>query len=124
MKKLLLILVLAVMCSSVARADDYKDGLVALGIGDYVTTIKLFRPLAEQGEVDAQVLLGVMYKNGIGVTQDYVFAHMWHNLAAANGLKNGSKSRDIVAKLMTPAQISKAQDMAKECGKKKYKNCE
>ncbi len=58
-----------------------------------------------------------MYGNGQGVPQDYVQAHMWYNLAAA-GLPPGedhdtaAKNRDIVAKLMTPAQIAEAQRLA------------
>ena len=35
MKNLLLILVLAVMCSSVAKADDFDDGVEAANKGDF-----------------------------------------------------------------------------------------
>jgi len=49
---------------------------------------------------------------------------MWYNLAASNGNKIASKNREIVAKQMAPAQISKAQDMAKNCEKNNNKNCE
>ncbi len=65
----------------------------------------------------AQYNLGLMYHNGQGVPQDYVHAHMWFNLAAA-GLPPGEdrdsavKNRDIVATLMTPAQIAEAQRRA------------
>jgi hypothetical protein len=34
-----------------------------------------------------------------------------------------AKWRDIVAKLMTPADISAAQNLARECAKKNYKDC-
>ena len=43
---------------------------------------------------------------GRGVPQDYEQAHQWYNLAVAQGLENAGKSRDIVAKNMTPAQIA------------------
>ena len=49
-----------------------------------------------------------------GVLQDYVQAHMWFNLAAALGSKKAIKNRDIAAERMTPADISKAQRMARE----------
>ena len=65
-----------------------------------------------------------MYSNGKGVIQDYVRAHMWYNLAASNGYKIASKNREIVAKEMTPSKISEAQDIAKDCENKNYKNCE
>ena len=51
---------------------------------------------------------------GEGVPQDYVQAHMWFNMAAANGHEDGRKNRDIVAKQMTPADISEAQRLARE----------
>jgi hypothetical protein len=37
---------------------------------DYATALKHFRPLAKQGHADAQWELGLMYKNGLGVTKD------------------------------------------------------
>ncbi|MFN2150265.1 MAG: SEL1-like repeat protein, partial [Anaerolineales bacterium] len=35
----------------------------------------------------AQYNLGLMYSKGRGVPQDYVKAHMWLNLAAAQGFE-------------------------------------
>jgi hypothetical protein len=56
---------------------------------------------------------------GQGVPQDYVRAHMWFKLAAsgasdASTRKTSAKNRDLVASLMTPAQIAEAQQMASE----------
>ena len=51
--------------------------------GDYGTALKLWLPLAKQGDATAQFNFGVMYYNGRGVPQDYVQAHMWWNLAAS-----------------------------------------
>ena len=67
--------------------------------------------------------LGLMYRKGQGVPQDYVQAHMWLNLAASSGDKNAVKNRAIVAEQMSSSQIGKAQDLARECVKKKYKGC-
>ena len=55
-----------------------------------------------------------MYGNGYGVPQGYLEAYMWYNLAAAEGNETARKNRDIVAKQMTPADISKAQKLARE----------
>ena len=79
---------------------------------------------AEHGSKSALYFLGGMYELGLGVTQDYVIALMWFNLAASNGSEYVIKKRDKLAEKMTPAQISKAQDMARECVKKNYKNCD
>jgi len=64
-----------------------------------------------------------MYGLGRGVIQDNVYAHMWLNIAASSGNETASKNRDIVAKRMTPADISAAQKLARECIRKKYKGC-
>ena len=55
-----------------------------------------------------------MYKNGHGVVQDYVTAHKWWNLAAAQGDEDARKKRDLVAQEMTPDQIAEAQRLARE----------
>ncbi len=76
--------------------------------------LKWYRMAAEQGHAGAQNNLGVMYDKGDGVTQDYVQAHIWYNLAAAQGNELGRENRDIVAKRMTPAQVAEAQRLARE----------
>ena len=91
---------------------------------DYKEATKYFRLAAEQGDAQAQWNLGRRYDKGEGVTQDYVRAHMWYNLSADNGSEPGSEFLGIITIKMTPAQISKAQNMAKDCLKKKYKNCD
>ncbi len=60
-----------------------------------------------------------MYAKGQGVPQDYVYAHMWFNLAAARGDDGANKVRDSVASLMTPAQVVEAQKLAREWAPKK-----
>ena len=81
---------------------------------DYKEAIKWYRKAAKQGHVSAQNNLGFMYYNGQGITQDYVQAHKWFNLAAVNGNATAKKNRDLVADLMTPAQIAEAQKLARE----------
>ena len=76
--------------------------------------------------------MGVMYGRGTGAVQDNANAHMWWNIAASTGkmylgtfFKNkvASSNRDDLEKHMTPSQIEKAQDLARECARKKYKGC-
>ena len=90
---------------------------------DYKTAMKWYRLAAKQGNASAQTNLGVMYGLGQGVIQDWVYAHMWGNVASSNGSVNGGKLRDLAAKKMTPSQLEKAQDLARECVRKKYKGC-
>ena len=65
--------------------------LLALGIGqaawaDDVPNFKKMLQAAEQGNVDAQFNLGVMYENGRGVRQDYIQAVQWYRKAAEQGI--------------------------------------
>ena len=85
---------------------------------DYKEAVKWYRLAAEQGYVAAQTSLGMMYGNGQGVAQDYVMAHMYWNIAGASGHEDAIKNRGIVEKNMTPSQIEKAQDLAREWMKK------
>ena len=64
-----------------------------------------------------------MYRNGQGVIQDDIYAHMWANIASSDGWENGRKLRDEIAKGMTPSQLEKAQDLARACVAKDYKGC-
>ena len=81
---------------------------------DYNEVVKWYKKSAEQGESLAQYNLGVIYKQGKGVPQDYVMAHMFFNIASIGGDKDAVEDRDIVTNLMTPSQLEKAQDLARE----------
>ena len=48
---------------------------------------------------------------------------MWYNLASYNGTELGGKNKDIIAKQMTPADISKTQDMSSRCLESNYMDC-
>ena len=92
-------------------------------IENYKEVVKWYRLAAEQGYADAQSHLAYMHANGQGVIQDNVYAHMWWNIAASNGSESAKKVKDILVEDMTPQDISKAQDLARECVKKNYKDC-
>jgi len=48
---------------------------------------------------------------------------MWYNIASANGDPESGERRDALAGLMSQADISKAQQMARECMSSNYQNC-
>ena len=50
-----------------AVAGPWEDGMAAYNRGDYMPAIKLFRPLAQQGNAKALSILGVMFRKGEGV---------------------------------------------------------
>ncbi|MGD2084276.1 MAG: peptidoglycan-binding protein [Chromatiales bacterium] len=69
---------------------------------------------AEGGDPQAQLELGYAYALGEDVVQDFVEAHKWLNLAAAAGEPRAAEARDRLAERMTPDQIARAQQLARE----------
>lgn len=121
----MIFLVVTVLVTSIggAVAADLDKGFAAAKRGDYETALCEFTPLAEQGDAKAQLNLGVMYDNVQGVLKDYVYAHMWANIAAMNGNERRMAVRDLLEKIMPPAQIAKAKTLARDCVAKNYKTC-
>ena len=118
------VLLLTLLVGNPAFSADFQKGVDAYDRRDYATALREWKPLAEQGNADAQNNLGVIYNNGWGVLLDFVRAHMWFNIAATSGdSKYAYKYRDIVAKRMNSAQISEAHKLVRECIRKKYKGC-
>jgi len=90
---------------------------------DHAEAVKWYRRAAEQGDMFAHHDLAQMYRNGEGVPQDYPTAHMWFNIAAANGSEIAPSMRDHVADKMTPEAILEAQKRARLCMESDYQNC-
>ena len=74
---------MAVALSGAAICGPFDDALAAAARGEYATALRLWRPLADEGDADAQYNLGVMYNNGDGVSRDYAEAMKWHREAGA-----------------------------------------
>jgi len=88
------------------------------------TAVKWYTLAAEKGYAAAQVELGEMYVFGDGIVQDYVYGHMWVQLAAAQGNESAKAWKDNeIFKKMTPSQLETAKKLARECVRKKYKGC-
>ncbi len=61
-----------------AWGQDFEKGMQAYNRGDYATALRELRPLAKQGNGDAQSNLGYMYANGEMVLLQFsgeLFAH-------------------------------------------------
>ena len=71
MKKLFLlpILLLSLISTPCFSEGGYKEGWAAYNKGDYATAMKLYRKGAEEGEQKAQYYLGLMYLNGVGISE-------------------------------------------------------
>ena len=136
-----------------------NKGINAYHRGDYATALNNLKPLAEQGHVDAQKMLGWLYQNGygviqnykaamkwyklaaeqgdaaahsnlgamygdgLGVTQDNIRAYMWWHIAASQGIEDAKWNLKKVRREMKSTDETKAQNLARECVAKNYKNC-
>jgi TPR repeat protein len=68
-----------------AASGEYEDGVASLRTTQYAVALRLWQPLAEQGDARAQNQLGFLYLKGFGVNQDYAEAAKWFRLAADQG---------------------------------------
>jgi TPR repeat protein len=81
MQKILGMALAALLSAGAAEAQDWDAGVEAYRRGDYAVALKEWQPLAEAGDEYAQVLLALMYYNGIGVPQDAAEAARLYRLA-------------------------------------------
>ena len=81
---------------------------------DDVVAAGLYLQAAESGNVQAQYNLGLIIALGKGRPKDNVRAYMWLMLAAAEGHSVAADKRDLVGKLLTPAQLEEAQTLAQD----------
>ena len=64
---------------------DNSKGEEAYAAGNYEVALNEFKKAADQGDMNAQFNLGVMYEHGHGVDQSDLKAAEWYQMAADNG---------------------------------------
>ena len=79
------VFVVAMTLAGTALAGPLEDAAAAYATGDYATTLRISRQLADQGNALAQDVLGNLYAIGKGVQQDYAEAARWYRRAAEQG---------------------------------------
>ncbi len=85
------LVLIAVLCAGVILGltvpawAAWDEGGQAYQRGDYPTALRELRPLARQGDANAQLFVGLMYDKGQGVPQDYAEAAKWYRKAAEQG---------------------------------------
>ena len=72
-----------------AAPGSPQAGWDAFGRGDYQGALAVWQPLAEQGNVSMQLLVGSIYDYGQGVPQDDTEAAKWYERAAMQGSAKG-----------------------------------
>ena len=64
----------------------FEDGVQAYLAQDYGAALAAWRPLAEEGNAEAQFGIGLCYENGRGVERNLTQAAVWYRKAAEQGL--------------------------------------
>jgi len=68
------------------ETDDFRRGWDAYESGQYKTALHYWMPLAEQGDQNAQLNVGLMYDAGRGLEVNPVRAVHWYRQSAESGL--------------------------------------
>lgn len=69
-----------------ARDCEIRGGeYTAFDRADYRTALKVWQPLAQEGDPKAQTIVGEIYEKGLGVAPDYQAARTWYQRAADKG---------------------------------------
>jgi TPR repeat protein len=87
---------LAVKNRDIVAAKVTDDAAAAFAAGDYTTALRVLRPLADQGNADAQTYVGVMYHNGQGAPQDHTEAARWYRKAAEQGYASAQNNLGLL----------------------------
>jgi hypothetical protein len=107
-----------------AFAGPWEDGMTAYNRGDYLPALKLFRPLAREGNAKAQAAIGAMYRRGQGVAESSARAFMWLSLAAARGDAVARTETTEMSRTMSAEELAQAREMMRTCEASDYRNCE
>ena len=113
----LVFLLLILAAPSLAQAQSYQEGWWAYNSQDFDRAYEIWRPLADRGDNQAQLMIGLLYANGEGVAQDVAEAYKWFLIADANGNQQASslfEGATRLDELMTAEEKAAAERAARE----------
>ena len=90
--------------------------------GFYQRAYRDFVKLAGGGCAVSQYYLGLMHIKGTGVLQDYCRAHLWLNVASAQGHQKARTQLARLTRKMSPNQVAEAQKLARAWMSKRRKS--
>jgi len=73
------------ICATLCAGADLKSAKLAYDQKNYAAAFEEFKPMAEQGNAEAQLYLGKMYMMGQGVLKDQDQAVKWFKASAVQG---------------------------------------
>jgi len=87
----------------------------AYSYADYETAFQHYKVLAEEGDPEAAMMLGVLYQSGKGTEQDNAAAHAWYRKAQEGGMMS---SRALLEQMedtdITPEEREQAEEYYKK----------
>ena len=92
--------------------NPFYKGVAAYRAYKFDEAANWFLKAAEEGDADAQFLLGRMHYDGNSLSVDNVTAYMWFDIAAGNGVPVGARYREGIAERMTEEEIALAKQRA------------
>jgi len=110
-KKIILGFLLLSLAAISTHAEDLEDAVEAMRVGDFAEAYCIMRPLAEDGDADAQYNIGWMYLNGYGLRINDSLALEWWQKAAAQGHSDASFSIGMLYSL-GEGEVPKNSDKA------------
>lgn len=76
--------------------------------------VEMLRNAAERGDEEAQLLLGALFADGRIVPKDLVQAHVFFDLAAAQGNEEANDLKPVLERQMTPREVVTSRRLARE----------
>ena len=90
---------------------------------DNAEAVKCYTLAAKRGNSKAQYRLGLKYKEGSGIEQNDIYAHMWLNISSTKGYKEAPKALNDQENIMSAPAIINSLKLSGICKKSKYKKC-
>ena len=101
MKRVIAILILSLVAPELAGAQD-------------LASLEQMRKVAEQGEAEAQLEMGILYEFGYHMPKNSVTALAWYLRSAEQGNALAVKRSDQLKSHMTPDEVDAAHKLSKE----------
>jgi TPR repeat protein len=95
-----------VILSAGCATDPYQKGFKAYRSGDYATARQELTTLAEQGDDQAQLHLGLMYRDGQGVLPDIREAEKW--------LQRSAEQENVTARIALASMYADRQGLIQD----------
>lgn len=86
-------------------------GVDALCRHEHTNAIHLFKVAGSRGYAPAEYSVGIMYFRGAGVSVNRPLGAAWMTLAAARGVPQYTRTRDLMLELLTPGELAQVNQL-------------